>query len=107
VFTPELGEAARASWPWSRSSVTSFEPMRPLPPMTTSFNDEPFLCAVGRETGLCAVGRAPGPRAAVTDRRRSRGSRRIALGWASSPVVHRTLCWPCSSVASAQRASRL
>lgn len=37
VFTPELGEAARASWPWSRSSVTSFEPMRPLPPMTTSF----------------------------------------------------------------------
>ena len=71
------------------------------------FHDEPFLCAVGRETGLCAVGRAPGPRAAVTDRRRSRGSRRIALGWASSPVVHRTLCWPCSSVASAQRASRL
>ena len=30
-------DAGTASWPWSRRMVTSFEPMSPLPPMTTIF----------------------------------------------------------------------
>src|ERR1700687_5975568 len=37
VFTPELGDAAIASWPRSRNLGTSFDPMNPLPPMTTLF----------------------------------------------------------------------
>jgi hypothetical protein len=38
-------------------------------------------------------------------RPRSVGSSSVALGSAITPVVHRTLCWPCSSAARAQRAS--
>src|SRR5436309_9444839 len=37
VLTPELGDAAIASCPCSRSLMTSFDPMRPLPPITTIF----------------------------------------------------------------------
>src|SRR5262245_48025905 len=36
-LTPELGEAATASCPCSRTLVTSFDPMSPVPPMTTIF----------------------------------------------------------------------
>jgi hypothetical protein len=41
VLTPELGDAARTSWPFWRSLFTSFDPMRPLPPMTTIFMTYP------------------------------------------------------------------
>jgi hypothetical protein len=34
VSTPVRGEAATASWPWSASFSTTFEPMSPVPPMT-------------------------------------------------------------------------
>ena len=37
VLTPVSGDAATASWPCSRSLVTSFDPMSPVPPMMTSF----------------------------------------------------------------------
>src|SRR5262245_41964737 len=37
VLTPESGEAARTSWPLPRRMLTSLEPMRPLPPITTIF----------------------------------------------------------------------
>jgi hypothetical protein len=37
VLTPELGDAATASCPCWRNLVTSFEPMSPLPPITTIF----------------------------------------------------------------------
>ena len=37
VLTPVFGAAATASWPRSRSLVTSFDPMSPVPPMMTSF----------------------------------------------------------------------
>jgi hypothetical protein len=37
VLTPESGDAATASWPCSRSLLTSFDPMSPVPPMTTIF----------------------------------------------------------------------
>src|SRR5205814_26034 len=37
VLTPDLGDAATASCPCSRSLLTSFDPMSPLPPMTTIF----------------------------------------------------------------------
>src|SRR5207245_9392544 len=37
VLTPRLGDAATASWPCWLSLVTSFEPMSPVPPMTTIF----------------------------------------------------------------------
>jgi hypothetical protein len=36
-LTPELGEAATASCPCSRNLVTSFDPISPLPPITTTF----------------------------------------------------------------------
>jgi len=37
VLTPELGDAATASCPCWRNLVTSFEPMSPLPPITTIY----------------------------------------------------------------------
>src|SRR5262245_2877617 len=37
VLTPESGDAAVTSWPFCRSLLTTFRPMRPLPPMTTIF----------------------------------------------------------------------
>src|SRR5213596_3488382 len=37
VLTPELGDAAIASCPCSLSLLTSFDPMSPLPPITTIF----------------------------------------------------------------------
>src|SRR5262245_12038549 len=37
VFTPVLGEAATTSWPPWRRMATVFEPIRPVPPMTTIF----------------------------------------------------------------------
>jgi hypothetical protein len=37
VLTPVLGAAATASCPCSRSLLTSFDPMSPVPPITTIF----------------------------------------------------------------------
>src|SRR3954466_1482771 len=37
VLTPLLGEAATTSWPPWRRMATVFEPIRPVPPMTTIF----------------------------------------------------------------------
>src|SRR5262245_6393795 len=37
VLTPVLGAAATASCPCSRSLLTSFDPMSPVPPITTTF----------------------------------------------------------------------
>src|ERR1700745_1593108 len=37
VLTPVLGEAATTSWPPWRRIGTVFEPIRPVPPMTTIF----------------------------------------------------------------------
>src|SRR5262245_33417081 len=37
VLTPEEGEAATASWPCARRIVTTFDPINPLPPITTIF----------------------------------------------------------------------
>jgi hypothetical protein len=37
VFTPVSGAAASASWPAPRRRATTFEPMSPVPPMTTIF----------------------------------------------------------------------
>src|SRR6266852_1869995 len=36
-LTPDLGDAAIASCPCSRNLVTSFDPISPLPPITTIF----------------------------------------------------------------------
>src|SRR5205814_6806402 len=47
-LTPDLGDAATASCPCSRSLLTSFDPISPLPPITTifiiapPFSTEPF-----------------------------------------------------------------
>src|ERR1041385_3573151 len=37
VLTPVLDEAATTSWPRPRRMATVFEPIRPLPPITTIF----------------------------------------------------------------------
>ena len=37
VLTPESGDAATTSWSSSRRPATTFEPIRPVPPMTTIF----------------------------------------------------------------------
>ena len=42
LLTPVLGEAARTSWPRWRRMGTVFEPIRPVPPMTTIFICAPF-----------------------------------------------------------------
>src|SRR4029077_18295476 len=43
VLTPVLGEAATTSWPPRRRMATGFEPIRPVPPMTTIFLAYPPL----------------------------------------------------------------
>src|SRR5947208_2000952 len=42
MSTPVAGDAASGSWPAARSLVTSFEPIRPVPPITTIFILFPF-----------------------------------------------------------------
>ena len=37
VLTPESGDAATASWSSSARQATTFEPISPVPPMTTIF----------------------------------------------------------------------
>ena len=37
VLTPLVGEATTTSWPPWRRLATVFEPIRPVPPMTTIF----------------------------------------------------------------------
>src|SRR5215208_160062 len=44
VLTPELGDAATASSSSARRQATTFEPIRPVPPMTTIFMGVPYLC---------------------------------------------------------------
>src|SRR5437764_6033443 len=43
LLTPVLGEAATTSWPPWRRMGTAFEPMRPVPPITTIFMVDPPL----------------------------------------------------------------
>jgi hypothetical protein len=59
VLTPVLGAAARASSRWV-SLLTTFEPMSPVPPITTTFMTSPFveLFAVrptSRSCGKCRL----------------------------------------------------
>jgi hypothetical protein len=37
LLTPLFGEAATTSWPPWRRMATVYEPIRPVPPMTTIF----------------------------------------------------------------------
>src|SRR5262249_18999231 len=48
MLTPEAGDAASVLYPRSRSLVTSFDPISPLPPMTTIFMMSP-LCERSRD----------------------------------------------------------
>src|SRR3954447_13650099 len=43
VLTPLLGEAAMTSWPPWRRMATVFEPIRPVPPITTIFMVDPHF----------------------------------------------------------------
>src|SRR5437763_14491245 len=52
VLTPLLGEAATTSWPPCRKLVTVFEPIRPVPPMTTIIMVHPFLRLIGDPHGV-------------------------------------------------------
>src|SRR5215470_8352990 len=47
VLTPLLGDAARTSWPPWRRMATVFEPIRPVPPITTIFMVDPPLSLTG------------------------------------------------------------
>src|SRR5712672_2067342 len=47
VLTPLLGEAATTSWPPWRRMATVFEPIRPVPPITTIFTIYPPLSMTG------------------------------------------------------------
>src|SRR3712207_1114046 len=56
VLTPVLGEAATTSWPPRRRMATVFEPIRPVPPMTTILMVHPFASAGDRRPALsCAA----------------------------------------------------
>src|SRR6185503_5868158 len=54
VLTPVLGEAATTSWPPWRRMATVFEPIRPVPPMTTIFIC-PLLSVVARNRSSVQV----------------------------------------------------
>src|SRR5690348_12298364 len=62
VLTPLLGEAATTSWPCRRRMATVFEPMRPVPPMTTIFMGYlPYRGTADAQSGY-AEGQAAYPR---------------------------------------------
>src|SRR5215468_10470778 len=44
LLTPDDGDAATTSWPCRRRMVTSFFPMSPLPPITTTFMFVLLVC---------------------------------------------------------------
>src|SRR5262249_11773059 len=50
VLIPLWGEAATSSWPPWRRMATVFEPIRPVPPMTTIFMFYPPLSTIGGHT---------------------------------------------------------
>src|SRR2546422_3017014 len=52
LLTPVLGEAATTSWPPWRRMGTAFEPMRPVPPMTTIFMLDLSLLSQRAGSGL-------------------------------------------------------
>src|SRR3954447_18402706 len=68
VSPPEAGEAATASCPWRLRSVTTFDPMRPVPPMTTIFMIGPPRCPVVVCWRSRPSSRRPAPRAGETPR---------------------------------------
>src|SRR6516162_232909 len=47
LLTPLRGEAATTSWPPWRRMATVFEPIRPVPPITTIFMVDPPLSMTG------------------------------------------------------------
>ena len=70
VLTPVFGDAATTSWPLSVSFRTTFEPIRPVPPMTTIFMGSPLA---GRLTGATSRRKMPVlPRRRYLARRRGR-----------------------------------
>src|SRR3954464_2997672 len=48
ALMPPLGDAATTSWPPWRRMATAFEPIRPVPPITTTFMLDPPLRAGDR-----------------------------------------------------------
>jgi len=54
MSTPVSGDAATASWPLARSFLMSFDPIRPVPPITTIFIRVPFRSVPG--SGSCRAG---------------------------------------------------
>src|SRR5215471_12010620 len=62
VLTPPLGDAARTSWPAWRRMATTFEPIRPVPPMTTIFMVHPPLVDANEDSATPRLGRSTGGR---------------------------------------------
>src|SRR5919198_6654551 len=60
VLTPLLGEAATTSWPLWRRMATVFEPISPVPPMTTIFMVYPPLSMTERSGGAWSLVVRPG-----------------------------------------------
>src|SRR5215469_6888464 len=58
VLTPLLGEAATTSWPPWRRIATVFEPISPVPPMTTIFMIYPLLWMTAAPRRICPFTRA-------------------------------------------------
>jgi hypothetical protein len=58
VFTPESGEAGTASCPCAFSFATTFEPISPVPPMTTAFMSVPFLGGMVLAPGMTGQARS-------------------------------------------------
>ena len=67
VLTPELGDAATTSCPCLRSLLTSFDPMSPLPPITTVFIIVlSFSSATGRVESEISLGVVDGAQCSFT-----------------------------------------
>jgi hypothetical protein len=77
VFTPVLGAAGTASCPCSPSLATSFDPINPVPPMTTTFTTYPFV----RRT------RSPCPQSSARSKRGQDGRRICDAESAKSAVM--------------------
>src|SRR6266516_7374463 len=79
VLTPVLGEAATTSWPPWRRMATVFEPIRPVPPMTTIFMVYPPLSTTGDPLRHSAARRRDSERGALRRRRSAGGGHKLLL----------------------------
>src|SRR5262249_17885106 len=89
LLTPDDGDAATTSWPCRRRMVTSFFPMSPLPPITTTFMTNLLGCRPQVAGGWNAEPYST----SATDQRASLSGLLVMYTARTPPAMHRATPW--------------